>query len=46
MYRLASATTLPILNKSKLANLIVPIPPSQEQRHIINKITELFNLLK
>lgn len=34
----ASATTLPILNKSKFAALVVPLPPIDEQRRIVAEI--------
>ena len=45
MYRDASATTLPILNKSKLSNLLLPLPPLNEQKRIATKIEELFNTI-
>ena len=41
MYRLASATTLPILNKSKLASMFVPLPPLNEQQRIIKQILKI-----
>ena len=41
----ASATTLPILNKSNFAKLLFPLPPLAEQRRIVAKIEELFSLL-
>lgn len=34
----ASATTLPILNKSKFERLAVPVPPATEQQEIVNCI--------
>jgi type I restriction enzyme S subunit len=37
----ASSTTLPILNKSRFEQLIIPIPPLTEQRRIVAKIEEL-----
>lgn len=37
----ASATTLPIINKSRFSNLIIPIPPIAEQKRIVAKIEEL-----
>lgn len=39
----ASATTLPILNKSKFENLGIPLPPLPEQRRIVAKIEEVFS---
>ncbi|XKU95158.1 restriction endonuclease subunit S [Lactobacillus acidophilus] len=42
MYNMASSTTLPILNKSKLENLIIPLPPLAEQKRIVTKIEKLF----
>ncbi len=41
----ASATTLPILNKSKFENLDIPIAPLNEQKRIVAKIEELFSKL-
>ncbi len=38
----ASATTLPILNKSKFKDLDFPLPPLPEQKRIVSKIEELF----
>ena len=37
----ASATTLPILNKSNFAKLLFPLPPLAEQRRIVAKIEEI-----
>lgn len=45
MYLYASATTLPILNKTKLSNLMIPIPPLSEQKRIVDKINYLFTKL-
>ena len=39
----ASATTLPILNKSNFAKLLCPLPPLAEQYRIVAKIEELFS---
>ena len=39
----ASATTLPILNKSKFDNLIFPIPPYKEQILIVEKLKEVLS---
>lgn len=41
----ASATTLPILNKSKFEILSIPLPPLPEQHRIVGKIEELFTRL-
>lgn len=41
----ASATTLPILNKSKFESVFLPVAPPNEQRRIIAKIEELFSEL-
>lgn len=45
MYSYASATTLPILNKTKLSNLMIPIPPLSEQKRIVDKINCVFTKL-
>ncbi|WP_265487049.1 restriction endonuclease subunit S [Lactobacillus sp. PV012] len=45
MYKNASATTLSILNKTKLSNLILPLPPLNEQKRIAAKIEELFTVI-
>ena len=42
----SSATTLPILNKSKFDNLLIPIPPKEQQRLIVCKIKELLRFVK
>ncbi len=41
----ASATTLPILNKNKFLEILLPIPPINEQKRIVAKIEQLFNLI-
>ena len=43
--RNASATTLPILNKSKFEDLFFPLPPLAEQHRIVQKIEQLFALI-
>ena len=42
----ASATTLPILNKRKFEQLLVPIAPFPEQERIVARIEELFTQLE
>ena len=37
-----SATTLPILNKSKFKKLLIPVPPLNEQKRIVAKIESIF----
>ena len=37
----ASATTLPILNKSKFDNLFFPVPPYREQKLVVEKLKEV-----
>ncbi len=39
----ASATTLPILNKSKFCELIIPLPPLAEQREIVTKVEAMID---
>ena len=38
MYNKASSTTLPILNQTKLSQLLIPLPPLEEQKRIVRKI--------
>ena len=41
----ASATTLPILNKSKFEELLFPLPPLAEQHRIVEKIEQLLAIV-
>ena len=41
----ASATTLPIINKSKFEQLIIPLPPLSEQHRIVSVIESAFALI-
>jgi len=45
LYKIASATTLPIVNKSKFKTVPFPLPPLPEQQRIVSKIEELFTKL-
>ena len=40
----ASSTTLPILNKSKFENLIIPLPSIEEQQKIVEEIERRFSI--
>ena len=42
----ASSTTLPILNKNKFSELLLPLPPFNEQRRIVAKCEELLPLIE
>lgn len=42
---LASATTIPIINKSKFSNIQFPIAPYNEQVRIVGRVEELFSRL-
>jgi type I restriction enzyme S subunit len=42
----ASATTLPILNKAKFAELYIPLPPIAEQSRILNAILKWENTIQ
>ena len=41
----SSATTLPILNKSKFDNLLFPVPPHEQQLLIVDKIQSMLTLV-
>ena len=41
----SSATTLPILNKSKFDNLLIPLTPLDEQKRIVSKLTDLLSFI-
>ena len=38
----SSAVTISIVNKSKMENVVLPLPPLSEQRRIVTKIEDLF----
>ena len=40
--RKSSAVTISIVNKSKMENIEVPLPPLEEQHRIVAKIEEIF----
>lgn len=42
---LSSAVTISIINKSKMENIIVPLPPIEEQKRIVSKIEVLFGFI-
>ena len=41
----SSATTLPILNKSKFDSLLIPLTPLVEQKRIVRKLTDLLSFI-
>jgi type I restriction enzyme S subunit len=46
LVKLASATTIPIVNKNKFENITIWFPPLSEQRAIVTKIEELLSDLE
>jgi len=42
----ASATTLPILNKSKFESLVIPLPPAEEQHRIVTEVERRLSILR
>ena len=38
----SSATTISIVNKKKMSNITVPLPPLQEQHRIVTQLNEIF----
>ena len=45
LIRKSSAVTISIVNKSKMENIEVPLPPLEEQHRIVAKIEEIFTQL-
>ncbi|MDA3787780.1 MAG: restriction endonuclease subunit S [Desulfobacula sp.] len=45
LYRVASATTLPIVNKGKFQNAPIPLAPFNEQKRIVAEIDKQFSRL-
>ncbi|MCD8297048.1 MAG: restriction endonuclease subunit S, partial [Prevotella sp.] len=45
MIKNASATTLPIINKSKFSEILIPLPPLSEQQRIVVEINRWFALI-
>lgn len=41
----SSSTTLPIINKSRMGELLIPLAPSKEQQRIVDRIESLFKKL-
>ncbi|MHA8263778.1 restriction endonuclease subunit S [Lactobacillaceae bacterium Melli_B3] len=44
--KMQAGTSMPSINKTKINNLIVPLPPLSEQKRIVNKLDKLFEELK
>lgn len=42
--KVSSMTTIPIVNKSKVEQCIIPLPPLAEQHRIVAKLEELLPL--
>ena len=43
--KLATATTFNFVSVSKIENLLIPIPPLEEQKEIVNYIEEIFGVI-
>ena len=41
----ASMTTIPIVNKSKMEEILVPIPPLNEQKRIVKKVEDIMPII-
>ena len=41
----SSATTIAIVNKNKMSNVFIPIPPFSEQHRIVTKLNELISFI-
>ena len=42
----ASGAVQPVISGKKLYNIVIPLPPQQEQRRIVDKVEEIFDTLK
>lgn len=45
LWKKASKTTLPIVNRTKLSSIVIPLPPLEEQKRIVAKIEKLMPLV-